>query len=156
MKSVPPLPRPLVTLYQERENEGFKCGRLKLDESKELIVKLTESFEQTVISIDALDECEKNTRDKLLHALQHILVESRGRVKIFVTSRDDDDIVLHLADLPNVYIRSSDNSSDINSFIRTEIERCIWEKKILRGSITPGLRELIISTLIDGAHGMYV
>lgn len=109
-----------------------------------------------VIVIDALDECEKSTRHLLLQVLQYILNNSVGQVKVFVTSRDDDDIVLHLDGSPNVYIKPNDNSNDINNFIETEIERCISEKKLLRGSVTPELKELIISTLIDGAHGMYV
>lgn len=33
--------------------------------------------------------------------------------------------VLRLEDTPNTYIKSSDNTGDINFFIETEIEKCI-------------------------------
>lgn len=150
------LPESLIRTYQARKEGGFKSGDLRLDESQNLILELTKSCRRMFIVIDALDECEKSTRHLLLQVLQYILNNSVGQVKVFVTSRDDDDIVLHLDGSPNVYIRPNDNSNDINNFIETEIERCISEKKLLRGSVTPELKELIISTLIDGAHGMYV
>lgn len=125
-----------------------------------MILGFAADFEQTVICIDALDECNKDTRDKLLLALQHILYlsnlhSSTRKIKIFVTSRDDDDIVLKLEGTPNVYIRSSDNASDIAYFVNTEIGKCIQEKKLLRGSVEHELKSKIITALIDGAHGMY-
>lgn len=118
-------------------------------------MKLTAEFRQTVICIDALDECNKTTRDKLLHALEQILRSSTSLVKIFVTSRDDDDIVLHLDGSPNVYIKPDDNSGDIGCFVTAEVERCISEKKILRGGVSTELKERIIGTIISGAYGMY-
>lgn len=150
------LPEPLVALYRKRKRDGFKAGPPQIGESKSLILGLAEAYKQTVIVIDALDECEKETRHKLLSVLQCVLSESKGLVKVFVTSRDDDDIVLHLDGLPNVYIRSSDNYSDIYNYITTEVEKRIREKKILRGFVTQALKELIISTLVEGAYGMYV
>lgn len=155
-----PLPRLVTTLYKSRESKGFQSGPLTLDESKTLILGLSAGFVQTIICIDALDECNENTREKLLHALQHILKSSNlrsstGSIKIFVTSRDDDDIVLELGGIPNVYIRSSDNTSDINYFVESEIERCIRERKILRGSVGLELKTQIIKTLTDGSDGMY-
>lgn len=154
------LPSPVFEVYREREIDECLYLSLGLDESKDLILELTASFEQTVICIDALDECNKDTRGKLLFALQQILRSSalgpaKSIVKVFVTSRDDDDIVLKLEGTPNVYIRSSDNTSDISYFVETEIESCIREKKLLRGSVEEGLKTRIIRALVDGAHGMY-
>lgn len=113
------------------------------------------NFKRTIICIDGLDECHKETRGNLLHALQDILNSPTSHVKIFITSRDDDDIVLCLKGFPNVYIKTSDNRGDIDQFVEAETERCIAEKEILRGSVTPELKELIIATLVKGAHGMY-
>ena len=149
-----PLPEAVVSLYRKHKKDGFKSGKLQVDESKNLITQLTEGFHETIIVIDALDECDKGSRDKLLDALKSILEEETRRVKVFVTSRDDDDIVLHLSGVPNVYIQSSDNSSDIKTFIEGEVEQCILKKKLLRGSVDPELKELITSTLANKAQGM--
>ena len=148
------LPDSVVSLYRKHKNDGFKSGKLQVDESKDLIIRLTKEFQETFIVIDALDECDKRSRDRLLDALKSIMEETPHRVKVFVTSRDDDDIVLHLKGVPNVYIRSSDNSSDIETFIVAEIERCISKNKLLRGSVEPRLKQRIIWTLADKAQGM--
>lgn len=50
----------------------------------------------TTIVIDALDECNSNERQYLLDSIEQILQDSFSLVKIFVSSRDDQDIVCTL------------------------------------------------------------
>jgi hypothetical protein len=47
----------------------------------------------TVIVIDALDECDPGKRADLFDLLNDIRDQSLNLVKIFVSSRDDSDIV---------------------------------------------------------------
>jgi len=91
-----PLLLPVVATYKKRESEGFASGSLRIDESRALIIQLIEHYPLTTIIIDALDECDSDSRADLLETLETILQESSSMVKIFVSSRDDQDIVCHL------------------------------------------------------------
>jgi hypothetical protein len=117
---------PVTEIYQDR-NE--KKDPLSLDESLELIIELTTYYPLTYIVIDALDECDKAKRFKLVEGLSRIIKESYNPVKVFVSSRDDKDIVLRLKDLPNFYIKASDNSGDIYRYILTEVNGAIADKR---------------------------
>ncbi|KAL7267800.1 hypothetical protein RUND412_009600 [Rhizina undulata] len=144
------LPQSVVSIFKEHEP---KSGTMQLSESQNLIASLAENFVQTIIVIDALDECDKEFRKQLLDSLDIILKASAGVIKFFVTSRDADDIFLKLEAAPNVYIHSRDNSGDIAAFVRTKVEKCISEKTLLRGSVSNEMKESVIETLTNGADG---
>lgn len=148
-------PQPVLSIYEKRVEEE-DSGPLSLNESKDLLVQLSAGFPRTTILIDALDECDKSTRKKLVDALQHV-VTSPNLVRVFVTSRDDGDLVNMLSKTPSVYIHAADNSGDISKYIKSKIERCIKDRLLLPGKeISPDLKETIVSTLEKGAGGMYV
>ena len=88
--------------------DGYPPARLSVTESMELIVTLADLNPATII-IDALDECDPNRRQELLQALDEIIQKSANLIKVFVSSRDDIDIVLRLKHSPNVFIQASDN-----------------------------------------------
>lgn len=135
---------------------GDLSNLLSTDESKHLLIELCAGFSHSTLIIDALDECNSETRGRLFDILQNVVSESKTtRVKAFVTSRDDADLRKKFPDSPNVYIQERDNSSDFNSYIKAEIEACIVEKKLLDGNISSELRDRVIDTLEAGAHGMY-
>ncbi|KAL7270484.1 hypothetical protein RUND412_006805, partial [Rhizina undulata] len=144
------LPKSVVSIFKKQK---AKAGKMPLSESQELIASLAENFVQTIIVIDALDECDKGSRQELLAALDVILDSSKAVIKFFVTSRDADDIALKLENVPNVYINSSDNTADIAAFVRAEVEKCISQKSLLRGSVTSEIKESIVEKLIHGANG---
>lgn len=107
------------------------------------------------IVIDAVDECDPLLRDDLLETLEDIIQNSPTLVKIFVSSRDDQDIVCHLEGYPNLELSSERNSDDINNFLIFETDRLIQRRKLLRHtSDRDGLRSLIIERLREGAQGM--
>lgn len=152
-----PLLGPVIETYRRREAEGFASGPLQIDESTSLILQLTEKYPMTTIVIDALDECDPETRTDLLGTLEKILKESLGLVKIFVSSRDDQDIVCHLQDYPDLGISSDRNMDDITSFVRVETQDLIKKKRLLRSSTNKEeLKEMIIDRVTKGANGMYV
>ena len=109
------------------------------------------------IVIDALDECDPENRTDLLYMLETILRDSPSLVKIFVSSRDDQDIVCHLENYPNLDISSNKNMVDIESFVRAETLSLILKKKLLRSSGNKeALAEKIIYEVTNGASGMLV
>ncbi|KFY32484.1 hypothetical protein V493_00153, partial [Pseudogymnoascus sp. VKM F-4281 (FW-2241)] len=151
-----PLLGPVIATYRKREAEGFASGPLRIDESTALIIQLTEQYPMTTIVIDALDECDPESRTDLLETLEKVLKESSRLVKIFVSSRDDQDIVCHLQDYPNLGISSDRNMDDITLFVKVETQNLMKRKKLLRFSTNKEeLEEMIVDQVTKGANGMF-
>jgi hypothetical protein len=152
-----PIREPVARTYKQRKEEADNDGReptkLMLKECVQLILALLETIRATII-IDALDECDPARRHELLSALDRIREESTSLVKVFVSSRDDQDIVCQLNHLPDVFIHASDNCEDIKNFVRFRVNQSIKNKTLLRGNVTEELKSRIISSLIEGAQGM--
>ena len=125
-----PLLPPTVAEYKKREMEGFASGSLGIDESCALIIQLSERYPMTTIVIDALDECDPGRRKTLLKTLESILQGSSGLVKIFVSSREDQDS--RLQSCPNLELSSSKNKDDINLFVRKKTEILVLDGELLR------------------------
>lgn len=142
--------------YQERKKEGFATGPLDTDECRDLIIQLLPNYQQSNIVIDALDECDKDTRSKLLSVLATIMESTPNLVKIFISSRDDDDIVIKLNRRPTIRISSKDNSGDIERFVESEIDKRISSRELLHGKVSDTLKSHLVKTLINGADGMLV
>lgn len=78
-------------------------------------------------------------------------------VKIFVSSRDDHDIVYLLQRYPNLEINSDKNSDDIAVFVKVQTKQLIKKGELLQYSNSQTeMKELIVNKVIEGASGMYV
>jgi hypothetical protein len=118
-------------------------------------MQLIELYPQTTVIIDALDECDPTTRLEFLQALEHILRTSSSLVKVLISSRNDQDIVLELSGYPNVAIDSQRNSGDIAQFVNAEVEQLVRARKLLRYSnAQTKMKGMIIDKVIEGAAGM--
>ncbi|KAM0238863.1 hypothetical protein ACHAP5_008552 [Fusarium lateritium] len=147
---------PAIKEYQEEEKSDFMSGPLRLERSKSLILQLLEQYNSATIVMDALDECNPDTREILLETLEDLLKESSCLLKVFVTSRTDRDITYKLSNYPNVCLSSDRNTPDIDLFIRSETARLIEKGHLLRDSNRKDeLRDLIINTLTSRAQGMF-
>lgn len=152
-----PLLDPAIKKYKERERTSFASGALNIEESRTLIIQLIEHYSLTTIVMDALDECDPLTRLDLLEVLESILRDSSQLVKIFLSSRDDQDIVCYLENYPNLEISSTRNKSDIEAFVNAETNRLVAKKRLLRNSnAKEDLKQLIINRVIDQSNGMWV
>ena len=150
-----PVRQPVVRAYEEKKEEAMgEPPSLSIEERENLILTLLENDPATII-IDALDECDPLERYKLLDALRNILSKSASLVKIFVSYRDDGDIVCRLIESPNIYICASKNHGDIKRFIEFEVDKAIKGKRILRGLVPEDVRAEITQTLIRDAQGMF-
>lgn len=149
---------PVAAKYQELRKEADEAGcqeplSLTIKECEELILELLISNPATII-IDALDECDPARRHELLQALDNIIQGSSNVVNVFVSSRDDNDIVCQLENSPNVVINASDNGQDIQNFIVSQVDQSIKNKILLSGRVSDELKRQIINVLTEGAQGM--
>lgn len=149
-----PIPAPVVAKF-EQQGKGFKSKGPDLGDCLDLIIVLVKKYDITTIIVDALDECDFETRQSLLDAFEDILRESAGLVKIFLSSRDDFDIVCTLREYPNLDISSDKNSADIHTFVRQETKTLVRKRQILRHSTARNeMQALIIDQVSSGADGM--
>lgn len=147
--------RPSIFAKYERKGQGFLSSGLRLEESRDLILELVEQYRMTTIVIDALDEIDLEKRHALLEALEDILQKAAGLVKVFVSSRDDQDIVCTLNEYPSLDLASDKNQRDIEQFVRTETERLVSKRRLLRYSkCKEELKFIIIEHVSKGADGM--
>ena len=150
-----PIRAPVLKLYEEKlkKSKRGEVQKLDLDEIVDTITKLLKKNPATIV-IDALDECDSSSRQNLLLALNELLKSSPTILKVFVSSRDDHDIVHRLAKSPNLFISTSDNSKDIQDYIRFQVSLAIEDERLLCGDVSEELKEHIVQRLKAKAEGM--
>jgi hypothetical protein len=141
----------LVQLYYEKRRKGFASGKLKVEESRDVLLQLVRIYPQTTLVLDALDECNKETRAQLVDVLDALVTHSPRPVKVFISSRPDRDIKHRFEYGPNVQINAQDNRDDIIKFVDDEINN---SPKHWRNSIKPDLKKEIYEILVNGSEGM--
>lgn len=143
---------PAADLYKQAKEHSIRSPSLK--HSTELMVRLAKIRGVTHIVIDALDETNSLSRRDLLNSLKECMKSTEGIVRLYVSTRNDEDIKVDFAGHPRVMIEPALNSTDITLFIDTEIKTL--GKTILYGKADDDLMKLIRQALIEGANGMYV
>ena len=139
----------------DADEDGSEVSRLDILETTDQIIAIASEMPVTIF-IDALDECRSDQRHELLGALGVLLERSAHLVKVFISSRDDIDIVLRLRKHPNIYISIDDNEDDINTFIRAGVQKAQSDGRLLKGQVSSELQTLITKNLAKKAGGMYV
>lgn len=141
----------LVERYADRKTAGY----MSLDECTEMLIEVASARSATFIVIDALDECDRETRQDLIDALQNVVAESTSLVKIFISSREDGDIKRSMDLYPNVRIEAEQNQQDIELFVSLTVDELIRKKRLLGSEmVTDELRSDIKLSLQDKAQGM--
>jgi hypothetical protein len=148
--NTPVLP-PVAAKWHERLSQGSE-DRLDLEECIDVILELTME-RPAIIVIDALDECQKETRSGLLEGLDRITQEAGHLVKVFVSSRRDSDIRNHFRKTPKLEIAARDNSQDIADYVTSELGKKIATGKLLNGQPSGELVADIKDKLTEQAEG---
>ena len=78
-------------------------------------------YRRTTIVLDALDECNLETRRQLVQLFNLLISKGRRPVRIFVSSRPDPDTRQYLDSWPMLEIQRTDNEQDIGKFISKNI-----------------------------------
>ena len=138
------LPAPVKQLF---DRSIMKGQTPQVNELQELLLSITKEFNAVYLVIDALDECkDSDCRSEVLRAFQAF----QASMKLLVTSRPHlEDLNDSLAHAYQVKLRAVE--SDIRDYVYKKLEtRKI--KKILGKD--EGLKEEIVTSIVNGAHGM--
>lgn len=135
---------------QELDNKlRSECLKMDLQLCKDTLIELSASYQRSSIVLDALDECDEETRSQLMGCLNEILSRCRN-LKIFVSSRMEYDIKQYFKSQPAITIRATETQNDIESFIREKLTSdARWN------SLDRELREEAQSTLFAKSDGMF-
>ncbi|RPB22319.1 hypothetical protein L211DRAFT_333519 [Terfezia boudieri ATCC MYA-4762] len=148
---------PIVDIYRDRERNGQKSAQLSLKESQDLLVQPIDIYPQTTICINAIDEVDDDTRIHLLKSLKNVIKASKNVVKIFVTTRMDSDILMQFEIFPRIELEPDDNKddSDINAFLRIQVQSLIDDGLLLHGKVSNELKEEIYNSLCQRCKGNF-
>lgn len=124
-------------------------GNLSFALCKQQLLESVNLYPKTTIVLDALDECDPDTRCELVETIDYLLSEARRPLKVLISSRPDGDIRDCFAARPTVAIDATDNHGDIQKYIGEAIvKHRRWNR------ISKPLRDEIIRTLSDRSGGM--
>lgn len=142
--------QPVKAIYDSRGRDRLSGGgEATLEECIDLITELVGSWSRAIIVIDALDEC--SNAPEVLIALRNIHKRSSTRLKIFVSSRMNIDVLHDLSDCEKVQVDEGINSGDIEAFVRSEVVN--QQRRLLDGK-RPDLESRLIRVLVTRAQGM--
>lgn len=73
-------------------------------------------------------------------------------MKIFVTSRDDGNVLALFPDAKSLRIQKEHTCKDLEAFVRQGVSHTISIRVMLHGSVTPELERDLVAALLDGAE----
>ncbi|KAE8354008.1 ankyrin repeat-containing domain protein [Aspergillus coremiiformis] len=153
---------PLVDMYRKHHQNARRVGEgpatLTVEQCIDLLCELGRLV-PVIIVIDGLDECNSQQRMVLLQSLEKVHQRSRDLVKIFVSSRYEEDIAASLGAGKVLCITVKDVQEDLKSFIANHVGRFIQRWSIIH-TTTPAqqqqLEQDLTHTLITRAQGMFL
>ncbi|KAJ9255993.1 hypothetical protein DTO195F2_6041 [Paecilomyces variotii] len=156
------LRRPSVEVYQKRREEAIHIGEkpaaLTVEETVDLICEHGRLTPFTII-IDALDECGSQQRGVILSALEEIRQRCRDVVKIFVSSRHEEDLAAYFSKGEVLEVTSQVNEKDLKRFVKKQVENFVRRWSTMHDETTVALQQLekdITNVLVTGAQGMFL
>lgn len=149
----------VVSTYEKETAAAQKAriepGKLNIDGCVALILSIT-STNPVYIAIDAVDELEETERAVLVEALQQIIALSASVVKVFLTSRDNTQLLALLEHEARIRVSSKHNGTDVDAFVQLEIDKAVRQKRLLNGNISSDLVVMMSQELRRGSGEMFL
>ncbi|CAG7956910.1 unnamed protein product [Penicillium salamii] len=139
----------LKELCKKAEESGTT---LSFDTCQEQIVTSLNLYTKTTLVIDAFDECDQDSRDKLIEMFNSLLAESKNTLKIYIAGRPDPDVQLQLQEegRTGVTIQASHNAPDIQRFLDQQLDK-LAKKAVFIGR----MKGKIVERLLERCQGMF-
>ncbi|CAG7934094.1 unnamed protein product [Penicillium olsonii] len=123
---------------------------LSLEVCKDQIEKSVNLYPQTVLVLDALDECESYTRRKLIQFFVELVNQCKKTLKVFISSRPDNEFRAKLPHLINFNLHHNGNKDDIKRFLNVKLDELESERDVFKQR-----RTVIINELLEKSGGMF-
>ncbi|RKL38038.1 hypothetical protein BFJ72_g7500 [Fusarium proliferatum] len=99
---------------------ALKGTTINVSTCENVIRTLVEDYPKTTIILDALDECDRDTREELMTVLNN-LTNASSKLRLFISSRHDEDILRHFRVVPIIEMQATDNEEDIACFVEHKL-----------------------------------
>jgi len=137
------------TLREYYLKTQYNAAKPTIEDCKKYILQFINKYPKTTIILDGLDECEEKERKDLMDILDGLLADASKPVKMFISSRPNDDIKRIFKDRANIEIQATDNEEDIAKFVRKQIAKHDpWVR------LPSTLKDDIVKILRDRSKGM--
>lgn len=136
----------LRDLYQSTREKG---SDLSFDMCKEQLLDSVNLYPRTTLVLDALDECNQDSRNRLVEAIEFLLSNAKMPIKVFISSRPDRDIRSQFINRSNIEIQARNNEEDIRKYVDERIkEHGSW------GDMSSSLKRAIVNVLLEHSEEM--
>lgn len=145
----------LDTLYSEL-SFAFQINS-QIPDAKDLAFALRSvltSYSEVYIIIDGLDECEKDVQQDILYAIEKIIELDEYTIKVWISSREDTDIMNELKKYPSIHIAETKVAGDIANYVEVAVKAKLQSGELFIRD--QNLEEEIISTLTTKSQGMFL
>jgi hypothetical protein len=110
-------------------------------------------FQNVILVVDGIDEVEDADRNTILRCLKTLISCPGLSIKVFITSREDQNVLAVLSPLPEASFRvsvlASATSNNLESYVRDSVESML---PVVLGNLQ--LTEEVVQTLFNEAKGM--
>lgn len=144
------------SLYSEFERRsktdrfrGLDLPRLRRKECVDLMVEIANEDPITIV-LDAVDQVEEGHRYVLLESLARITSEAANVVKVFLTSRDGNEVLSAFPQARQITITRENTHEDMVEFIFRNID----DARLLGGNLSSETRASLANKLLSGADEM--
>lgn len=131
---------------------GERDQVLDLNELAAILFLAVRLSPASYLILDGFDECEKPTRQQIIQLIHEL--SGLKTVKIFLTCREEDEILRSFRGNPTIRISSSALEGDIEAFVKGSVS-----SRITSGNLrirNPNLEHEIVSELVSKARGMFL
>ncbi|KAI1460975.1 hypothetical protein F4805DRAFT_351509 [Annulohypoxylon moriforme] len=145
--------QPLIAnkFYSQEKPNVFKSNKLPLDaDDHALITQLCHSYSETVVIIDALDECPEPR--SFMNAMQKIQDSIGVNIRLFLSSRLHIPVDGIFTDPYNMLIDDISTSTDMHRYIEEEVESCY---NFPKGWNERELKDRLKNALLKHAQGVF-
>jgi len=145
------LPIELEKLYDDHYRNASNPGYTEL---RDTLMRVSGYFGKVFLVLDALDECTEDQRNELFEVLRGTAIydnTAHGNLKIFVTSRKEQDIQRAFKCFPVVEIEAKKVNDDIESYVTAQLDQHRQDGTL---EITDSLKSRVVTALINQAGGM--
>ncbi|KAI4235659.1 MAG: hypothetical protein LQ349_003012 [Xanthoria aureola] len=133
---------------------GEDAQTLDIIDLIDLVCLAIEQTSLTFVILDGLDECDKNSRKDISSLLARLRKVDTSIVKIFITCRQEDQMLRSLQEVPKIHITSSALENDIRAFVAASVSERVTSGELrLRD---PNLADEVTDELVERAHGMFL
>lgn len=138
--------------WRSEKLKGFPSKELAFDNCKKFLPMLVAAHAKTIMVLDGLDECDRESRHDLISLLKNLADDPSCLVKIFISSREDRDLFQNFISRTHLRVQANDNGDDIKTYVLAHLQNT--SNSWFREKLPQELKASILRTFSDKSDGM--